>query len=320
MSLYPGIEPDDQGILEVGDGNRVYWEVSGNPAGKPAVVLHGGPGSGATPGWRRLFDPARYRIVLFDQRGCGRSTPHASEPVIDLSTNTTHHLVADIERLRDFLGISEWLVLGGSWGSTLGLAYAERHPSRVSALVLFSVVATSRAEVEWITLHMRRFFPREWARFRAGAGSSSDSSDDDLAGAYSRLLHDPSPAVRARAALDWCTWEDAHVATHAGAAPDPRYLDPAFRLCFARLVTHYWSHAAWLPDGLLIREADRLAGIPGTLVHGRLDLSSPPDIAIALAETWPDATLHLIDNAGHGTAHPAMTEAVIAATDRYASN
>jgi proline iminopeptidase len=315
MGRYPGIEPHDQGTLEVGDGNRVYWEVSGNPAGTPAVVLHGGPGSGATPGWRRLFDPARYRIVLFDQRGCGRSTPHASSPVIDLSTNTTHHLVADIELLRDFLGISQWLVLGGSWGSTLGLAYAERHPARVSALVLFSVVTTTRAEVEWITRDMRRFFPRQWARFRLAAGSNSD---DNLAAAYSRLLHDPSPDVRAAAALDWCTWEDTHVTIHGDASPDPRYADPAFRLCFARLVTHYWSHAAWLPDGILLREAARLAGIPGTLIHGRLDLSSPPDIPIALADAWPDATLHLIDDAGHGTAHPAVTEAVLAATDRYA--
>jgi proline iminopeptidase len=253
--------------------------------------------------------------VLFDQRGCGRSTPHASEPVIDLSANTTQHLLADIELLRDVLGISRWLVLGGSWGSTLGLAYAERHPSRVSALVLFSVVTTSRAEVEWITLHMRRFFPRQWARFRVGAGSSTD---DNLAAAYSRLLHDPSPAVRAQAALDWCTWEDTHVTIHADAPPDPRYSDPAFRLCFARLVTHYWSNAAWLDDGILIREAASLAGIPGVLVHGQLDISGPPDIPIALAQAWPDAELILIDDAGHGAGHPGVADAVIAATDRFA--
>ena len=313
MDLYPEIEPHDQGILEVGDGNRIYWEVCGNPAGKPAVVLHGGPGSGATPGWRRLFDPARYRIVLLDQRGCGRSTPHASEPVIDLSTNTTHHLIADLERLRSQLAIDRWLVLGASWGSTLGLAYAERHPDRVSELVLFSVVTTTRSEVEWITLHMRRFHPVQWDRFRAGAGV-----DDNLAAAYSRLLHDPDPAVRERAARDWCDWEDSHVAIHSDTNHDPRYDDPRFRMCFARLVTHYWSNAAWLDDGILIREATKLAGIPGVLVHGRLDISSPPDIPLALAQAWPDAELILIDDAGHGAGHPEMTDAVIAATDRFA--
>jgi proline iminopeptidase len=315
MGRYPEIKPYDQGILEVGDGNRVYWEVAGNPAGKPAVVLHGGPGSGATPGWRRCFDPARYRIVLFDQRGCGRSTPHASEPTIDLSTNTTHHLIADIERLREHLGIERWLVLGGSWGSTLGLAYAQRHPDRVSELVLFSVTTTSRPEVEWITLHMRRFHPSQWARFREGAGV-----DDNLAAAYSRLLHDPDPAVRDRAARNWCDWEETHVAIHSDAEDDPRYDDPRFRLCFARLVTHYWSNAAWLEEGTLIREATKLAGIPGVLVHGRLDISGPPDIAIALAQAWPDAELILIDDAGHGAGHPGVAEAVIAATDRFGAH
>jgi proline iminopeptidase len=313
MRLYPGIEPFDQGILEVGDGNRVYWEVCGNPAGKPAVVLHGGPGSGATPGWRRCFDPARYRIVLFDQRGCGRSRPHASEPDIDLRTNTTQHLIADIELLRAHLGVDRWLVLGGSWGTTLGLAYAERHPTSVSELVFFSVTSTTRAEVEWITRDMRRFFPQQWARFRDGAGT-----DENLAAAYSRLLHDPDPAVRERAARDWCTWEDTHVTVHANEEPEPRYQDPAFRICFARLVTHYWSHAAWLEDGVLIREAARLTGIPGVLVHGRLDVSSPPDIAWALSQNWPDGELILIDDAGHGAGHPAMSEAIVDATDRFA--
>src|SRR6266516_7408202 len=200
--LYPEIEPYEQGFFEVGDGNSIYWEACGNPAGKPAVVLHGGPGSGATPGWRRCFDPARYRIVLFDQRGCGRSIPHASEPDIDLRTNTTHHLVADIELLREHLDIDRWLILGGSWGTTLGLAYAERHPASVSEIVFFSVTNTTRAEVEWITRHMRRFFPAQWERFRDGAGT-----DENLAAAYHRLLHDPDPAVRERAAIDWCAWE-----------------------------------------------------------------------------------------------------------------
>jgi len=313
---YPDIEPYDSGLLDVGDGHLVYWETCGNPEGKPAVVLHGGPGSGAAPGWRRCFDPAAYRIVLFDQRGCGRSTPAASDPVVDLTTNTTHHLLADIERLRRHLGIDTWLVLGGSWGSTLGLAYAEKHPERVSEIVLFSVVTTTRREVEWVTRDMGRVFPAEWARFRAGVPAAE--RDGSLVEAYSRLLHHPDPAVRDRAAKDWCTWEDTHVATGGDHQPDPRYEDPTFRMTFARLVTHYWRHAAWLADGVLLREAGKLAGIPGVLVHGRRDVSGPPDIAWHLAQAWPDSTLHLIDDAGHGAGHSGMSEAVINATDRFA--
>ena len=313
MTRYPEIEPYDQGFLEVGDGHTVYWETCGNPAGKPAVVLHGGPGSGATPGWRRCFDPEAYRIVLFDQRGCGRSTPYAGEPVADLSANTTWHLVSDLELLRTFLGVERWLVLGGSWGSTLALAYAERHPSAVSELVLFSVATTTAAEVEWITRAMRRFFPHRWARFHEAGGGAAN-----LAAAYSALLHDPDPEVRERAALEWCAWEDTHVAVRGEPEPDPRFADPGFRLCFARLVTHYWSHAAWVADGALLRDAAALAGIPGVLVHGRLDVSSPPDIPILLADAWPSAELILIDDAGHGAGHPEVSAAVVAATDRFA--
>ena len=167
--LYPGIEPHAHGMLDVGDGNRAYWEVCGNPAGKPALALHGGPGSGCTPGMRRYFDPDAYRIVLLDQRGCGRSTPHASDPTVDLSANTTHHLLADIELLRRHLAIDRWLVLGGSWGSTLGLAYAERHPDRVTEIVLFAIGTTRRHEVRWITRDVERLFPERRARFRTAS-------------------------------------------------------------------------------------------------------------------------------------------------------
>ncbi len=303
-------------MLDVGDGHLVSWETGGNPAGKPAVVLHGGPGSGCGPSWRRFFDPAAYRTVLFDQRGCGRSTPHASAPSVDLSTNTTHHLLADIELLRRHLGIERWLVFGGSWGSTLGLAYAERHPDRVTELVLFSVVGSSRREVEWVTRDMGRIFPAAWARFRDGVPPGD--RDGSLVDAYSRLLHDPDPAVREKAARDWCAWEDTHVAIHADHRPDPRYEDPVFRMAFARLVTHYWRHAAWLEDGILLREADRLSGIPGVLVHGRLDVSSPPDIAWHLAQRWSDAELILVDEAAHGAGYGGMREALLMATDRFA--
>lgn len=317
MGLYPEIEPYDHGMLDVGHGNHVYWEACGNPVGKPAVVLHGGPGSGCAPGWRRYFDPSAYRVVLFDQRGCGRSTPHASDPAVDLASNTTQHLVADIERLRQQLGIEQWLVFGGSWGSTLGLAYAENNPERVSEIVLFSVVTTTRREVEWVTRTMRRFFPAQWARFRDGVPPAE--RDGSLVEAYSRLLHDPDPAVRAKAAKDWCDWEDTHVAVRSGHRPNPRYEDPVFRMCFARLVTHYWRHAAWLEDGMLLREAGKLSGIPGVLVHGRLDVSSPPDIAWELAQAWPDAELALIDEAGHGSGDPGTTEALVTATNRFAT-
>jgi len=315
--LYPPIKPYDHGQLDVGDGQLVYWETCGNPDGKPALVLHGGPGSGCTPSWRRYFDPAAYRIVLFDQRGCGRSTPHAGDPAVDLSTNTTHHLLADIETLRQHLGIDRWQLFGGSWGTTLALAYAERQPERVTEIVLFSIVSTTHREVDWLTRDMGRVFPAEWARFRDGVPAAERGGR--LVEAYSRLLASDDPAVREQAAKDWCAWEDVHVSVRSDHKPDPRYDDPTFRMVFARLVTHYFQHAAWLDDGELLREAGSLAGIPGVLVHGRLDVSGPPDIAWELAQVWPDAELILIDDAAHGTTDPGMTEALLAATDRFAA-
>jgi proline iminopeptidase len=313
--LYPAIEPHDHGWLHVGDGQKVYWETCGNRDGRAAVVLHGGPGSGCTPWWRRLFDPAAYRIVLFDQRGCGRSTPRVDDPNVDLASNTTHHLLADIERLRAHLGIERWLVLGGSWGSTLGLAYAEAHPTRVTELVLFSVVTTTAREVAWVTRDMGRLFPEQWDRFRETVPPAE--RDGSLVDAYARLLADLDPSVRVAAARAWCDWEDTHVSLVPGHAPNPRYDDPTFRMVFARLVTHYWRHAAWLDDGILVRRVDRLAGIPGVLVNGRLDVSGPPDIAWQLAGAWPDAELVLLDAAGHGTG-PGLEETLVAATDRFA--
>lgn len=316
--LYPEAEPYDHGLLDVGDGNLVYWESCGNPSGKPALVLHGGPGSGCATRWRRYFDPDAYRIILFDQRGCGRSTPDAGDPGIDLATNTTHHLVADIERLRRELAIERWLVFGGSWGSTLGLAYAEAHPEHVSEVVFFSVVTTGRREVEWVTREMGRVFPEQWARFRDGV--PPDQRDGSLVDAYARLLDDPDPAVREKAARDWCDWEDTHVSVHANHQPDPRYDDAVFRRRFARLVTHYWRHAGWLEEGALLRGAVRLAGIPAVLVHGRRDVSGPPDIAWHLAQAWHGCQLVLVDEAGHGSAEPGMSEVLIRATDRFATS
>jgi proline iminopeptidase len=315
-SLFPEIEPYDQGMLGVGDGNVIYWEVCGNPEGKPAVMFHGGPGSSCEPGWRRYFDPVAYRVVLFDQRGCGRSTPHAGDPSVDLAANTTDHLIADIERLREHLGIERWLIAGGSWGSTLALAYAERLRERVSEMVLFSVVTTSRREVRWVTRDVGRYFPEEWARFRDGVPAAH--RDGDLVDAYYRLLHDADPAVREKAARDWCRWEDSHVAVGPDHRPDPRYDDPRFRMAFARLVTHYWRHAGFLEEGALVRDAGRLAGIPAVLVHGRLDLSSPLDIPWQLIWAWPGSQLMVIDDAGHGAGQHAIQDAVLTAIGRFA--
>jgi proline iminopeptidase len=303
--LYPLTEPYERGMIEVGDRNLVYWEVCGNPAGKPAVMFHGGPGSGCGPAWRRYFNPATYRIVLFDQRGCGRSTPHASDPAVDLATNDTQHLIADIERLRVQLGIERWLVVGGSWGSTLALAYAEHVAERVSEMVLFSVVTTTRREVRWVTRDVGRYFPEHWARFRDGVA------------AYYGLLHDPDPAVREKAARDWCRWEDAHVAVRPDHRPDSRYEDARFRMAFARLVTHYWHHAAFLEGDALLHGAGRLQGKPGVLIHGRLDLSSPLDVPWHVSQAWPGSELIVVDDAGHGAGEPGMQEAVLSAIDRF---
>ncbi|HEY1456449.1 MAG TPA: prolyl aminopeptidase [Candidatus Dormibacteraeota bacterium] len=314
--LYPPTEPYETGMLESGDGNLLYWELCGNPVGKPAVVLHGGPGSGCAPWWRRCFDPAAYRVLLFDQRGCGRSTPHASDPAVDLNANTTHHLIADIERLRKHAGVDRWLVVGGSWGTTLGLAYAEQFPELVSEMVLFSIALTARRDVRWATRDVGRYFPEQWARFAAGV--PPHERDGDLVDAYHRLLQSPDAGVRERAARDWCDWEDAHVAVRADHAHDTRYDDPRFRLAFARLVTHYWHHAAFLEDGALLRDAKRLTGIPGVLVHGRLDLSSPIDAAWNLNQAWPGSELVVIDDAGHGAVDTEMQAAVVAAIDRFA--
>ena len=317
MVPYPKIEPLESGLLETSDGNRLYWEVCGNPSGKPAVVLHGGPGSGCTPGWRRYFDPAAYRIVLFDQRGCGRSTPHASDPAVGLEAQTTAHQIADIELLRAEFGVDRWLVLGGSWGTTLGLAYAEQHPENVSEMVLFSVGISTRREVEWLTRDVGRLVPEEWARFRDGVPEAD--RDGSLVDAYARLLADPDPAVREKAAADWCEWEDVHIAIGSRPVRSPRYEDPAFRMCFARLVTHYVCHDAWLEEDELLRGIGALDGIPAVLVQGRFDFQAPLGSAWAVHRAWPSSELVLVDDAGHDAGAPRIEQEIVRATDRFAS-
>jgi proline iminopeptidase len=306
--VYPEIEPYDHGLLDVGDGNLVYWEVCGNPDGKPAVVLHGGPGSGCVPWHRRFFDPSVYRIVLLDQRNCGRSIPHASEPDVDLSANSTDNLVADLERLRELLGIGKWLVFGGSWGSILGLTYAERYPARVSELVLTGVFTGSHAEHELLTRGLGGLFPEAWQRFRAAV------PDENLLDGYHRLLFDPDPAVREKASRDWCDWEEA-----IAPAPEPseRFMDVDYRLAFTRIVTHYWRHDGWLGDGVVLREVGSLAGIPGVIVQGVLDVGNLLGIPWELKHAWPGCELVLVGQAGHHVSDAGMSESLIAATDRF---
>ena len=264
-SLYPEIEPFDSGFLQVSDLHTLYYEQSGNPDGKPVVFLHGGPGGGVNPKCRRFFDPARYRIVLFDQRGCGRSTPHAS-----LESNTTWHLVADIEQLRELAGAEKWQVFGGSWGSTLALAYAETHPERVSELIVRGVYTLTRAELDWYyQFGVSEMFPDKWERFQAPI---PEAERGDMMAAYRRRLVGSDRNAQIEAARAWSIWEGETITL----LPDPATADPFrdddYAIAFARIENHYFVHCGWLEEGQLLRDAHKLSGIPGAIVHGRYKL------------------------------------------------
>ena len=305
-------------MLDVGDGNAIAWEVSGLPNGKPAVVLHGGPGQGCSPNMRRGFDPARYRIVLFDQRGCGASTPHASDPATDLGFNTTEHLIADMEMLRKHLHIDKWLVAGGSWGSTLALVYAQRHPSRVSEIVLNSVTTSRRSEAQWLYGDLARLFPEAWERFSGHVQGAAGGSD--VIAAYARRMEDPDETVRLAAARAWCDWEDAALSLEVDPGVRPYGgTSPRDMLAFVRICAHYLQHGAWLDEGSLIRDARKLAGIPGVLIHGRRDLSCPVDTAWALARAWPESKLVVLEDAGH-LRSDSKRAALLRALDEFAGN
>ncbi|MEU6586823.1 prolyl aminopeptidase [Nocardia sp. NPDC046763] len=314
---FPEIEPYASGLLDVGDDNQIYWETSGNPHGRPVLVVHGGPGGGGRRGARKTFDPDLFRIVLFDQRGCGESVPHASDPEVDMAYNTTEHLLADMELLREHLGIERWVLYGGSWACTLILAYAQRHPDRVIGIVLVGVTMTRPREIDWLYHGLRLLLPIEWDRFRSGAPAAY--RDGNLVEGYRQLMEHPDPAVREQAAQQWCVWEDAVIAHETLGAPGQysAKLDSA-QLAFVRICTHYFAHAAWLGDGQLLRDAHRLAGIPGVLIHGRLDLSAPLLTAWELTQAWPEAELRIIDDSGH-TGSPAMATSIYDAVARFAN-
>ncbi|TWG94661.1 proline iminopeptidase [Mesorhizobium sp. J18] len=309
-SLYPEIEPHASGHLEVGDGHSIYWERSGTPGAKPAVFLHGGPGGGFSPAHRRLFDPKLYDVLLFDQRGCGKSKPHAS-----LEANTTWHLVADMERLREMMGVEKWMVFGGSWGSTLALAYAEKHPDRVSELVLRGIFTMQRSEIDWYYQRgASLFFPDKWECFLAPI---PEAERGDLVSAFRKRLTSDDREVRLEAAKAWSQWEGGTITLLPAPALASAFGRDAFADAFARIENHYFVHGGWMEEGQLIRDAGKLKGIPGVIVQGRYDMATPPATAWALHKAWPDAEFHLIEGAGHAYSEPGILDRLIRATDRF---
>lgn len=310
-TLYPEIEPFESGMLDVGDGHSIYWERCGTKGAKPAVFLHGGPGGTISPNHRRLFDPKLYDVTLFDQRGCGKSTPNAS-----LEANTTWHLVDDIERLRELAGADKWLVFGGSWGSTLALAYAETHPEHVSELVVRGVYTLTRAELSWYyQFGVSEMFPEKWERFVAPI---PEAERGDMMGAYRKRLVGSDRRAQVEAAKAWSMWEGQTITL----LPEPATSDPFagedFAIAFARIENHYFVHAGWLDEGQLLREAHKLAGIPGLIVHGRYDMPCPARYAWLLHKAWPDAEFYLVEGAGHAYSEPGILDRLIYATDKFA--
>ena len=309
-TLYPEIEPFETGFLDVGDGHRIYWERVGTKGAKPAVFLHGGPGGGIAPTHRRLFDPELYDVILFDQRGCGRSTPHA-----ELEANTTWHLVADIERLREMAGFEKWLVFGGSWGSTLALTYSETHPDRVSELVVRGVYTLTKPELDWYyQFGVSEMFPDKWERFLAPI---PEEERGNLMAAYRKRLTHPDRKVQLEAARAWSLWEGETITL----LPNPNaasFGEDDYALAFARIENHFFTHGAWLEEGQLLRDAHKLRDIPGLIVHGRYDMPCPAKYAWLLSKAWPDAEFYLIEGAGHAYNEPGILDRLIYATDKFA--
>lgn len=310
-TLYPEIEPYEHGMLDVGDGHRVYWELCGNPKGKPVVFLHGGPGGGFSPSQRRFFDPEKYRILLFDQRGCGRSQPYAS-----LEANTTWHLVADIERLREMIGVEKWMVFGGSWGSTLALAYAETHPDRVSELVLRGIFTLRRAELLWYYQEGASWmFPDKWERFLAPIPVEERN---DMMAAYRKRLTHSDPAVQQEAARAWSLWEGETITLMPDQGYTDQFGDAHYALAFARIENHYFVNEGFFEEGQLIRNAHRLKDIPAVIIQGRYDVATPAKTAWDLHKAWPEAKFVMVPDAGHAGSEPGIAHHLVEATDAFA--
>jgi proline iminopeptidase len=310
-SYYPEIEPYASGMMDTGDGHMVYWERVGTPGAKPAVFLHGGPGGGLSPSQRRIFDPQRYDVMLFDQRGCGRSRPFAS-----LEANTTWHLVADIERLREMMGVESWLVCGGSWGSALALAYAQKHPERVTEMVLRGVFTLRRWELQWYYQHgASLLFPDKWEHFLSPVPEEERS---DLIAAYNRLLTGTDRVEQMRAAKEWARWEGETITLMPDLSVSGSFYDDDYALAFARLENHYFINGGWLEEGQLLRDAHLLRHIPAVIVQGRYDAACPPQTAWDLHRAWPEAEFHMVEGAGHAMSQPGILDRVIDATDKFA--
>ena len=310
-TLYPEIEPFETGMLDVGDGHTIYWERVGTKGAKPAVFLHGGPGGGISPKQRRQFDPKLYDVVLFDQRGCGRSTPYAS-----LEHNTTWHLVADIERLRELCGFDKWLVFGGSWGSTLALAYAETHPERVSELVVRGIYTLTRAELEWYyQFGVSEMFPDKFERFQAPI---PEAERGDMMAAYRRILTGSDRQKQSEAAIAWSSWEGQTITLLPEPETSDRFAEADYALAFARIENHYFVHGGWFEEGQLLRDAGKLKDIPGVIVHGRYDMPCPMKYAWTLHKAWPKAEFFLVEGAGHAFTEPGILDRLIYATDMFA--
>lgn len=307
--LYPAVTAFAQGVLARDSGHEVYWEQSGNPDGQPVLFLHGGPGAGCSASHRRFFDPDHYRAILLDQRGCGRSTPTGS-----LENNTTDALIGDLEALRAHLGIESWIVFGGSWGSTLSLAYAQRHPDRVDGLVLRGIFLGTDAEIHWFMHHMGAFFPREYDRFRDHVPKDRQA---DLLGEYYKLLCDEDPAIHGPAADIWAKFE-AQCSTLLPNKDVVSELDNRHAaLTLARLEAHYFVNRMFLEEGQLLRDADRLAGIPGVIVQGRYDVICPPRAAYDLNLAWPDSELIMVPDAGHSATEPGIAAALVSTMEQF---
>ena len=307
--LYPELEPYASGRLTVDARHSLYWEQCGNPAGVPVVFLHGGPGAGASPGHRRFFDPAFYRIVIFDQRGAGRSTPHG-----DLTDNSTPHLVADMEKLRRHLGIERWLVFGGSWGSTLALAYGQAHPTRCTAFVLRGIFLCRPLEVEWFLYGLRNVFPEAWNDFVAPIPCQEQG---DLLTAYSRRLNHPDPAVHLPAARAWSIYEGSCSTLVPNAETTAYFSSDHVAVALARIEAHYFAHRIFLPDNALLENIHRLRNIPAVIVQGRYDMVCPTLTAEDLHRAWPEAQYIVVQEAGHSAWEPGIRAQLIAATERF---